>query len=364
MTEILDITVIGGGPSGLYSAFYAGLRGMSVRIIEHHDTLGGKVNLFPEKIVWDVGGYAATPASVIREGMVKQGMTFNPEVHLGEKVVNIKKLNERYFEVETTKHIYYSKAVIVAVGSGIINPTKLEIDGAARYEVTNLHYVVPSIQHFKCKRVVISGGGNAALDWALDIAPFAQEVTILCRKDEFKGHEQSVNKLDELGVKKLINHKISSLQATDEHIYAVEIENTITCERDSLLVDDVIVNHGFDMDSALLDNSDVKFERVDNYYVRGNADSSTDTPGVYVVGDLLTHESKVKLIAGCYHDAANAINHIKTYIDPSAAATGIVSSHNHIFDDLNKEVIQSLVKESIGCNGNVPNCASAEAKLS
>lgn len=340
---MLDITIIGGGPSGLYAAFYAGLRGMKVRIIEQHDTLGGKLNLFPEKIVWDIGGITPKPAALIMQGLIQQGTTFNPELHLNEKVINIKKIEERHFVVETEHNAYHSKAIIVAVGSGITKPKKLEIEGAERFEITNLHYVVPSIKRFKDKRVLISGGGNAAVDWAHEIAPFAKSVHILCRKADFKGHEEMIRKLDEHGVVKLMNQQIKSLQADADTITSVDIENTENFSITNLEVDDVIINHGFHMDTELLNQSDVQFERVHDFYIKGQADSSTNIPGIYAIGDILMHDTKIHLIAGCFHDACNAANNIKTYIDPTASNRGIVSSHNEIFKAKNKEIIKKFV---------------------
>ncbi|KAA1039645.1 NAD(P)/FAD-dependent oxidoreductase [Macrococcus equipercicus] len=342
MSDILDVTVIGGGPAGLYAAFYSGLRGMTVRIIEHHDKLGGKVNLYPEKFIWDIGGVAPKPAAMIVSEMISQGLTFNPEVNVNEKVVNIIKHSDQHFEVVTETTSFYSKAVIIAVGSGIISPMKLAIEGCERYEVNNLHYVVPSLKRFENKRVLISGGGNAAVDWAYEIAALARSVHILCRQDDFKGHEEMVRKLDERGVFKVMSHSISSLQATGDHIDAVIIEHCRTREKSELLVDDVIINHGFHMECDMLDNCDIKLERQDSFYIKGNADSSTNVEGVYAVGDILSHASKVQLIAGCFHDAANAANLAKKYINPEAAQAGTVSSHNDVFKEKNEALVQQL----------------------
>lgn len=166
-----DVTIIGGGPAGLFASFYSGLRGMSVRIIDVQDKLGGKMQIYPEKIIWDIGGVAPKPCYQIIEDMIEQGLHFNPKVNLNERVTDIRKVSERHFEIETSEgHIYESKAVIFAIGGGIINPKPLDIKGAERYQLTNLHYVVQSFSKFRDKDVLISGGGNTALDWARDIA--------------------------------------------------------------------------------------------------------------------------------------------------------------------------------------------------
>lgn len=345
MEQLLDITIIGGGPAGLYAAFYAGLRGLKVRIIDQNDTLGGKLNLFPEKIIWDAGGIPPQPAAEIMQNLIKQGTTFQPDVILNTTVTDIKKENDYHFIVETDKAIYHSKTVIVAVGSGIIKPVKLDIEGAERYEVSNLHYVVPTLKRFAGKRVLISGGGNTAVDWAQTLAPIAAHVSIICRKEDFKGHEEIVRQLDDLGVTKITNHAIHALIAENDEIKQVEIIHNTDDTISTIDVDEVIINHGFHMDCELLNESTVQFERVDDFYIKGAANTSTNTPGIYAIGDILKHDAKVNLIIGCFHDAATSINQIKTYLDPTAPSFGIVSSHNPIFEEENEKIKKKLFED-------------------
>lgn len=175
-----DVIIIGGGPAGLFASFYSGLRVMKVRIIDIQDKLGGKMHVYPEKIIWDIGGLAPKPCYEIIQDTVNQGLHFEPKVNLEERVIDIRKIAERHFEIETDKgHIYESKSVIIAIGGGIINPKQLDIKGAERYKLTNLHYVVQSLKHFKDKDVLISGAGNSALDWASDLSGYAKSVTLI-----------------------------------------------------------------------------------------------------------------------------------------------------------------------------------------
>lgn len=341
-----DVTIIGGGPAGLFASFYSGLRGMSVRIIDVQDKLGGKMQIYPEKIIWDIGGVAPKPCYEIIKDTIKQGLHFQPEVNLSERVIDIRKLGERHFEVETDQgNIYESKAVIFAVGGGIINPKPLDIEDAERYQLTNLHYVVQSFSKFKDKNILISGGGNTALDWARDLAEIAQSVTLIYRKPEIRGYEAMINVLEDLNVKLLPKTQINKLIGdTDcERIREVQLENIETGDVITQSFDDVIISHGFDHENPLLKECTSKFDLHDEYRVKGFGNTTTSIPGIFACGDVVHHDAKVHLIASAFSDAGNAANLAKTYIEPDAYKEGYVSSHNDIFKESNKAVINQYL---------------------
>lgn len=285
--EIFDVTVIGGGPAGLYSAFYSGLRGMKTKIIEYQPMLGGKVHVYPEKMIWDVGGQTPIPGAKLIEQMVQQGLTFNPEVFLNEKVESISRNAEGLFELHTSNSgIHLSRTVIVAVGGGILNPQKLQIDGADRFEVSNLNYTVKSLQHFKGKTVIVSGGGNSAVDWANELEPVAKKVYLAYRKDALSGHEAQVDQLLNSSVTCFFHTEITKLLASDNHemIERVELTNSQTGEVTVVPVDEVIINHGYERDMSLLENSQLDISRVDDFYIAGNAHCQSSIPGLYAAG--------------------------------------------------------------------------------
>ncbi|OCT15836.1 thioredoxin reductase [Paenibacillus pectinilyticus] len=343
--ELFDVTVIGGGPAGLYSAFYSGLREMKTKIIEFQPQLGGKIHVYPEKMIWDVGGITPTPGAKLITQLVEQGLTFNPEVVLNEKVEGMSKNEDDIFVLRTTSgKLHYSKTVIVAVGSGILNPKKLEIEGAERYEVSNLNYTVKSLEHFKNKTVVISGGGNSAVDWANELEPVAKQVILSYRKEQMSGHEAQVKQLQNSSVVCHLNTSITKLFAAgeDASIERVELTNHETGEVSFLEVDEVIINHGYDRDTTLLENSDIEIEIAENYYIAGNANSESSVPGLYAAGDILHHAGKVHLIAGAFQDAANAVNKAKLHVQPAADKIAMVSSHNQVFKKRNKELVKQM----------------------
>lgn len=341
-----DVIIIGGGPAGLFASFYSGLRGMKVRIIDIQDKLGGKMHIYPEKIIWDIGGLAPKPCYEIIQDTVNQGLHFEPKVNLEERVIDIRKIAERHFEIETDKgHIYESKSVIIAIGGGIINPKQLDIKGAERYKLTNLHYVVQSLKHFKDKDVLISGAGNSALDWASDLSGYAKSVTLIYRKSDIKGYEAMRDLLDQLAVEKMPNTHIYQLigDATQSRIQQVILENMETKEQIARTFDEVIISHGFDRENTLLEQSTTQVDMFSEYSIKGFGNTATSIDGLYACGDIIYHEAKAHLIASAFSDAANAANLAKLYVEPEAAPEGYVSSHNDAFKESNKVVMKKYL---------------------
>lgn len=341
-----DVIIIGGGPAGLFASFYSGLRGMSVRIIDIQDKLGGKMQVYPEKIIWDIGGLAPKPCYEVIKDTIAQGLHFNPKVSLEERVIDIRKIDEQHFEVETAKgNIYESKSVIIAIGGGIINPKQLDIKDAERYELTNLNYVVQSLKKFKNKDVLISGAGNSALDWAKDLSGYAKSVTLIYRKSDIKGYEAMKKILSELNIDKLPNTHIHQLIGDQSHskIEQVILEHTETKEKTTRVFDEVIISHGFDVENTLLEQSSTQVDMFNEYAIKGFGNTSTSVNGLYACGDIIYHEAKAHLIASAFSDAANAANLAKLYIEPQAKPEGFVSSHNEVFKASNQIVMKKYL---------------------
>jgi len=343
--EVYDVTIVGAGPAGLYSAFYAGLREMKTKIIEYQPFLGGKVHVYPEKLIWDVGGLTPVTGEQLIKQLVKQGTTFDPTVILNEKVVSIAKDHEWFTLHTSSGQKHYSRTIIIAIGAGILKPMKLQLEGAERFEVTNLHYTVKSYARFHNKTILISGGGNSALDWAHELSDVANKVYLTYRKDTLKGHEATITKVQQQGVVCLLNREIERLIASDDHtvIERVVLRHHGDCQESELEVDEVIVCHGYESEKELIQNSHVDIRMKDEYSIAGTPLSETSVPGIFAAGDILAHDGKLYLIAGAFQDAANAVNRAKQYITPDATSYGMVSSHNELFKDRNKELKKLLL---------------------
>ncbi|MBE3553910.1 MAG: NAD(P)/FAD-dependent oxidoreductase [Thermicanus sp.] len=314
--EIVDITIIGGGPAGLFAAFYGGMRHATVKIIESMPQLGGQLAaLYPEKYIYDVAGFPKIKAQDLVENLKKQALYFNPMICLEEKVLDLKKLEqENLFELTTDKGTHYSRSVIVAAGVGAFEPRRLELEDAKRFEKTNLYYFVSDMEQFRGERVVILGGGDSAVDWALMLDSIASEVHIVHRRDKFRAHEHSVEQLYRSHVHIHTSYDIRSL-AGEKKIESITITHNKTGEELTLPLDALIVNYGFVSSLGPIQNWGLTLQKG---AILVNSRMETNIPGVYAAGDIATYEGKIKLIAVGLGEAPTAVNNAKSYIDPTA----------------------------------------------
>ncbi|MCU9593519.1 NAD(P)/FAD-dependent oxidoreductase [Caldibacillus thermolactis] len=315
-TQIYDITVIGGGPTGLFTAFYGGMRNASVKIIESLPQLGGQLaTLYPEKYIYDVAGFPKVRARDLVENLKEQIKLFEPTICLEQAVQKLEKLEDGTIKLTTDKEIHYSKAVIITAGVGAFQPRRLDLENAREYEGKNLHYFVDNMQYFKDKNVVIFGGGDSAVDWALMLEPIAQKVTIVHRRDKFRAHEHSVEMLKQSDVDIKTPYVPVELIGNGENIKQVVLQTTKGEETETIDVDEVIVNYGFVSSLGPIKEWGLEIERNS---IVVNSKMETNIPGVYAAGDITTYEGKVKLIATGFGEAPTAVSNAKAYIDPTA----------------------------------------------
>lgn len=345
--NLYDVTIIGGGPAGLYSAFYSGLRGLKTKLIESQEQLGGKVLLYPEKLIWDIGGHPPILGEQFVKQLIAQAKTFEPTMLTGTKVDFIERQGDLFVIHTAQGDKHYSKTVLLAVGGGIINPQKLTLEGAEKYEMSNLHYTVQSYKRFVDKDIIISGGGNAALDWAVELSPLAKNVTVVYRKDTLSAHEATIQEALDAGVQIECNTTITKLSANTDKtaIQFVTCENSRTNQSYTRQIDEVIVSHGYNREASLSFDEAIAIPKKDDYYFEGKATGETAQPGIFAAGDILSFEGKIHLLLGTFQDAANAVNSIKTYLEPTAHRHAVVSSHNEVFKEKNRSIIEnSLTK--------------------
>ena len=316
--DVYDITIIGAGPSGLFAAFYAGLRQMKTKIIDALEEPGGQVAvLYPEKYIYDVPGYAKVLAKDLVKSLVEQAFQYKPTVVLGERVTALKK-TDGVFELSTdrgTKHL--TKSVLVAAGVGAFSPNRLEAKGAGEYEGKGVYYFVKDKNIFAGKNLLIVGGGDSAVDWALNMKDIAKKITLVHRRDVFRAHEVSVTALLKSNVEVKLFYEVKEVRGDGARVtQAVVFDNSSKAET-VLDVDAILVNIGFRADLGPIKDWGLQ---IDGREIRANGKMETNIPGVFVAGDIAgpLDGAKLNLIATGYAQAALAVNVAKTFVDPNS----------------------------------------------
>ncbi len=313
--DIFDVTIIGGGPTGMFSAFYAGMRELKTKIIETLPVLGGQVKvMYPEKNIFDIGAFPYIKGGDLIEQLEKQMEPFNPTICLEESVLEIQKLEEHLFEIKTQDQTHYTRAILITTGLGSFEPRKLTFGYPLQYEETNLHYYVKNLETYRDKVVAITGGGDSAVDWALTLEPIAKKVYIIHRRDKFRAHEASVSFLKKSSVEIVTPYLPVELIGDVDRIKEVKLQKRRKEEYMTLPVDYFIVNFGF-----ISENEQLKRWNLDNVHnsIVVNQKMETNIPGIYAAGDVTTFDGKVKLIATGFGEAPTAVNSIIQYLNPN-----------------------------------------------
>ena len=313
--KIYDITIIGGGPVGLFTAFYGGMRQTSVKIIESLPQLGGQLSaLYPEKYIYDVAGFPKIRAQELVDNLKEQMSMFNPTICLEQEVQNVEKIEDGTFKLTTNKEVHYTKTIIITAGNGAFQPRKLQLPEAEKYEGTNLHYFVNDLNQFAGKRVVICGGGDSAVDWALMLEPIAEKVTVVHRRDKFRAHEHSVESLKKSKAE-ILTPFVPEKLIGENQIEQIVLQEVKGDRTEVLDVDAVIVNFGFVSSLGPIKSWGLEIEKNS---ILVNSKMETNIKGIYAAGDICTYDGKVKLIASGFGEAPTAVNNAKAYIDPKA----------------------------------------------
>lgn len=312
--EIVDITIIGGGPTGLFASFYAGMREMSVKIIDSLPQLGGQlIELYPDKYIYDVGGFPKILAKDFVANLVTQAHYAKPEILLSETALSVEK-HEDYFELTTDKGVHLTRTILLTSGIGAFQPRKIGLKEEVEFEGQTLHYGIKDLSIFKDQEVVICGGGDSAVDWALMLEDIASNVTLIHRRERFTAHETSVNQMMESKVNVKTSLSVKEIRGENG-----EIEEVLVASRDGqeevVQADHLIVNYGNISSLGPLKEWGLDMEKNS---ILVNTRMETNLEGIYAAGDITTFDGKVKLIAVGLGEAPIAVNHAKAYVDPKA----------------------------------------------
>jgi ferredoxin/flavodoxin---NADP+ reductase len=312
-----DLTIIGGGPTGLAAAFRAGMHEISACIIETASQLGGQVMaLYPQKKIYDVFGLPEVLGKDLVNNLRKQALQFGTEVRLGESVQGLRFVDrEKTIEVITDQASYPTRTVLLAGGLGLITPRKHDAEGCDRLEGKGVFYSVRDPELFRGKKVVIVGGGDSALDWALHLRPIAARVTLVHRSQEFAGHASTLREVQQLADYGHLTLHTSTL-VTAAHgngkLEAVTLRNSRGLEH-TVEAQALLPMIGFHVNLGPMERWGLKF---DEKKIVVNSRMETSLPGVFAAGDIVTYEGKIKLIATGFAEAAIAVQSAVEYIRP------------------------------------------------
>ncbi|MHB9146692.1 MAG: NAD(P)/FAD-dependent oxidoreductase [Symbiobacteriia bacterium] len=311
-----DVAVVGAGPAGLFSAFYAGLRGMSVALVDAAPQLGGQLSaLYPEKWIYDVGGFERVRAQELVGQMVAQAMRFEPGVWIETQVRTLVEAGEGAFQLGLSSGESLTvRGVIIAAGLGSFKPKRLPAPGLDRWEGKGLVYTVRHLDDLRGKHVVVVGGGDTALDWALMASGVGADVTVVHRRDEFRAVEESVERVKQSPIRLRLSAEVVDADG-DGVIRQVHIQHN-SGELEKLPADVLLGCLGFQAELGPIASWGLEMEKNT---IRTDHMGRTSRPRVYAVGDVANYPGKLKLIATAFSEAAMAVAHLKTQLDTRAS---------------------------------------------
>jgi ferredoxin/flavodoxin---NADP+ reductase len=332
--DIRDITIIGGGPTGLFALFYAGMRQVTAQIVDALPELGGQLAaLYPEKFIFDVAGFSQILAKDLVRALVDQTKRFDGKVHLAQRVTALEKDGDHFVLVTETDR-FPTRALVIAAGIGAFSPRRLPQACAEPWYGRGIYDVVMDPDRFRGQRVVIIGGGDTAFDWGVQLLPRASNVTIIHRTDRFRAHDATVAEYRAAvaaGRASLITfhelHDIVCKTGTERfsHLLLRDVKAKTTREIDA---DVVLPMLGFVSDMGVI--ADWGLTLVKDEIVV-NSQMETGRAGIYAAGDVTTYPGKLKLIASGFSEAAIAVNQAVHWIHPEKKVTPGHSSNMAIF---------------------------------
>jgi thioredoxin reductase (NADPH) len=329
--DVRDITIIGAGPTGLYAAFYAGMRERSVRIIDSLPELGGQLMaLYPEKYIYDVGGFKEILAKDLAQGLIAQATQFSPEVHLDEEVSAIT-ATEDGIVLEGRHRTYATRTLILAGGKGAFEPMKLDCPGYEEFLGRGVAYAVRDREEYRGKRVLLVGGGDSALDWALTLKNVAEDLLLVHRRDGFRAHERTVAALHSAAAAGELSfrafHEVGEIRG-EESVQTATIFDNRTQVQEEIAVDAVLTFLGFKPDLGPIGGLGLE---LNGNRVVVNRLMETNLPGVFAAGDMVDYVGKLDLIATGFAEAVTAVNSAVQFVDPSARSSAGHSTNLKVF---------------------------------
>jgi len=319
--DLYDLTIVGAGPTGLFGAFYGGLRSLKTKVIEALPEPGGQLAvLYPEKMIYDVPGFPHVMAIDLVKALLEQNERFDPTYVFGQSVETLRRDEvdgEPVWVLGTLEEEHWTRTLLISAGIGAFTPNTLDRPGVAEFEGRGVYHFVQDRRPFRHRRVLIVGGGDTAVDWCLNLYQWADEITLIHRRHGFRAHEASLAELRETGIPMLTHYELESIEG-DEQVRRATIVSNQNDERQVLDVDIVLLSLGFRASLGPL--LEWGLELADQRHIRVNGLMETNLPGVFAAGDIAAVDGSeaMSLIVTGFGQAAIAANAAHTRINPDA----------------------------------------------
>lgn len=318
MTIETDVVVIGAGPCGLFQVFELGLQGISCQVVEALEEPGGQcAALYPDKPIFDIPGIPECGAKELVDRLLEQIQPFHPQIHCGQEAAEIVSNEDGTFLLKTSAGMeFHCRAIIVAGGVGAFQPVRLKLDGIDAFEKRQLFYAVRDPDQHAGRDIVLLGGGDSALDWALNLAPRAKSLTLVHRSHNFRATKASVAQMEALceqGTMRFLQGRVTNFTVDGDTLKAVEISDGKEVVGE-IPVDHLLVFFGLSPKLGPIAEWGLNIER--NQVQVDPARFQTNVPGIYAVGDINLYPGKKKLILSGFHEAALAAFAIKEQLNP------------------------------------------------
>ncbi|AIL64727.1 Ferredoxin--NADP reductase [Rickettsiales bacterium Ac37b] len=316
-----DIVIIGAGPVGLFAIFEAGMLKMKCHVIDTLEFIGGQCKaLYPEKPIYDIPGYPIIQASDLIDNLIKQAEPFDPVYHLGERVEKIEQIGQGFCVITSKDKKIYTNSIIIAAGCGAFGPNRPPLDHLEEYENKSVFYMVDKKENFRDKDIVIAGGGDSAIDWALNLAGIARNIYLLHRRPKFRCAPESLDRLNKLVEQKLIElvipYQLSGLEGQKGVLTNVIVKD-LNDNYKTLSANYLLAFFGLAMELGPIATWGLN---LDHQHIQINPQTfETNVKGIFAIGDIVSYPGKLKLILTGFSEAASAAHAIYTRVHPNEA---------------------------------------------
>ncbi|MBY0272678.1 MAG: NAD(P)/FAD-dependent oxidoreductase [Alphaproteobacteria bacterium] len=315
-----DVIIIGAGPVGLFAIFECGMMGLKCHVVDALDAVGGQCTaLYPEKPIYDIPAYPKILAGELIENLKKQAEPFDPSYYLGQQVLKMKK-NEKagLWQVETSLgEKLEAKTILIAAGVGAFGPNRPPLENLEEFEDKSIFYYVKNREDFRGKNIVIAGGGDSAVDWALSLSEIAKKVSVVHRRSKFRAAPESESQLHALAQKGIIDlvipFQLDGLSGSAGKLEQV-IVKSLDGERRELQADCLLPFYGLAMDLGPIAHWGLQLNTTHIQIDPQNC--STNIPGIFAIGDIAHYSHKLKLILTGFAEAAQAAHAIRAFVHP------------------------------------------------